>query len=152
MITIGIDPGLAATGLAAIASNGQTYSCFLAMTIRTKPSPDTDARINEILEAIERQTATRLASYDTIVIEKPVTQFSPGARNLMGLIGTAVVAGACFGRFVDARMIPPTAWLRGKSIIQRHEEFRLVTGYREKCSDHARDAACIALAVALGRI
>lgn len=152
MIYIGIDPGLAATGLAAIETDKHRHLCLFTATIRTQPGASVTERINIVLGAIEGQLTHYNLWGEPIAVETPITQFTPGARNLAGIIGCATVAGACFGRFKNTRLVTPMDWLRGKSLVHRHEEFRLATGYKEKCSNHARDAACIALAVALGRV
>lgn len=157
MITIGIDPGLASTGLAVIRSTPQRHECLAAFTFRTRPEDPLETRLSDLQADVQSAHPALLEAQGyALAVETPVTMFKPGTRNLGGLMSTALVAGMVYGSLghmaSKVYMVQPPQWLRGKKIEYRHEEFRLVTGYKEKCSDHARDAACIALAVALGRV
>ena len=51
-ITLGIDPGIANTGLAIVESNGTRYSLITAETIKTKTCDDTGKRLSIIHDEI----------------------------------------------------------------------------------------------------
>ena len=51
-ITLGIDPGIANTGLAIVESNGTRYSLITAETLKTKTCDDTGKRLSIIHDEI----------------------------------------------------------------------------------------------------
>ena len=64
-ITLGIDPGIANTGLATVKANGTGYSLIAAETIKTKACDDTGKRLNiihdEINVTLDAQKVTDIA-------------------------------------------------------------------------------------------
>ena len=56
-ITLGIDPGIANTGLAIVKANGTRYSLITAETLKTKACDDTGKRLSIIHD--ENQYHTR---------------------------------------------------------------------------------------------
>ena len=64
-ITLGIDPGIANTGLAIVESNGTRYSLITAETLKTKACDDTGKRLSiihdEINDTLDAQKITGIA-------------------------------------------------------------------------------------------
>lgn len=115
MIAVGIDPGLAHCGFAAMTGERVLYRCTAIVTKRDKDRMgDTQARLAEVLDAVEGQINT-LADVAVIVIEWPMV----GGRNDRGH-GTAksaaqtfAAAGALVGMLRDRAPVvlspvPPT--------------------------------------------
>ena len=51
-IKLGVDPGIANTGLAIVEANGTRYSLVTAETIKTNPCDDTGKRLSIIHDEI----------------------------------------------------------------------------------------------------
>ena len=64
-ITLGVDPGIANTGLAIVKANGTGYSLITAETIKTKACDDTGKRLSiihdEINDTLDAQGITGIA-------------------------------------------------------------------------------------------
>ena len=64
-ITLGVDPGIANTGLAIVKANGTSYSLITAETVKTKSCDDTGKRLSiihdEINNTLDAQGITGIA-------------------------------------------------------------------------------------------
>ena len=85
-ITLGIDPGIANTGLATVKANGTGYSLIAAETIKTKACDDTGKRLSIIHDEIN--DTLDAWHIDTIAIERVFHN-----KNITSSLTTGAVIG-----------------------------------------------------------
>ena len=95
MIVLGIDPGLASTGIAVLVGKGSRLTADLLTTVKTKPATPHAERllalyrgVSDVLEAY----AIEAASVESWFVH-PVSRSAMGMAEARGALLTAVAAG-----------------------------------------------------------
>ena len=110
-ITLGIDPGIANTGLAIVEANGTRYSLIAAETIKTKACDDTGKRLSIIHDEIHETLDAW--NIDTIAIERVFHN-----KNITSSLSTGAVIGLVhlIAHQRDATDLPIHAHNRSKKL------------------------------------
>ena len=95
IVALGIDPGIANTGLAVVKSNGTGYTLGKTLLVKSTPKHSESVRLLNIYEAVYEMLNTQEYKFDAVAIEKVFHNKNVSSSIKTGkAIGAALTAAA----------------------------------------------------------
>ena len=124
-ITLGVDPGIANTGLAVVAFDKNCYTLKKTLLVKSTPKQDESHRLLKIYEAVYEILNTEAPSINAVAIEKVFHNKNISSSISTGkVIGTAIIAAAQHG--LPVIQLTPQAVKKASGLSHRANKDTLI--------------------------